>query len=155
MDKKLLDALAAKAEQRKADKTKAKQFEVGGQMLDFVKIGHTAQLDAYQCQGDSLTLVLSETTFDAVSNLNTALIEVRTDDGDLVEAHGGYALRAITYDKDKQTYTVACTTAADDTTAQAISQLTTMVEELKVSNEALASQVDYVAMMTDTDMEGE
>lgn len=41
------------------------------------------------------------------------------------------------------------------TTAQAISQLTTMVEELKVSNEALASQVDYVAMMTDTDMEGE
>ena len=32
---------------------------------------------------------------------------------------GGCALRAITYDKDKQTYTVACTTAADDTTAQA------------------------------------
>lgn len=48
MDKKLLDALAAKAEQRKADKTKAKQFEVGGQMLDFVKLGHTAQLDAYE-----------------------------------------------------------------------------------------------------------
>ena len=48
MDKKLLDALAAKAEQRKVDKTKAKQFEVGGQMLDFVKIGHTAQLDAYE-----------------------------------------------------------------------------------------------------------
>lgn len=48
MDKKLLDALAAKAEQRKADKTKAKQFEVGGQMLDFVKIGHIAQLDAYE-----------------------------------------------------------------------------------------------------------
>lgn len=48
MDKKLLDALAAKAEQRKADKAKAKQFEVGGQMLDFVKIGHTAQLDAYE-----------------------------------------------------------------------------------------------------------
>lgn len=118
-----------------------------------MKINGIKALD-YQCQGDSLTLVLSETTFDAVSNLNTALIEIRTDDGDLVEAHGGYALRAITYDKDKQTYTVACTTA-DDTTAQAISQLTTMVEELKVSNEALASQVDYVAMMTDTDMEGE
>ena len=119
-----------------------------------MKINGIKALD-YQCQGDSLTLTLTETTFDAVSNLNTALVEVRTDDGDLVEAHGGYALRAITYDKDKQTYTVACTTAADDTTAQAISQLTTMVEELKVSNEALASQVDYVAMMTDTDMEGE
>ena len=64
-----------------------------------------------------------------MSNLNTALVEVRTDDGDLVEAHGGYALRAITYDKDKQTYTVACTTAADGTTAQAISQLVSKVEE--------------------------
>ena len=116
-----------------------------------MKINGIKALD-YQCQGDSLTLTLTETTFDAVSNLNTALVEVRTDDGDLVEAHGGYALRAITYDKDKQTYTVVCTTAADDTTAQAISQLTTMVEELKVSNEALASQVDYISMMTDTEV---
>lgn len=65
-----------------------------------MKINGIKALD-YQCQGDSLTLVLSETTFDAVSNLNTALVEVRTDDGDLVEAHGGYALRAITYDKDQ------------------------------------------------------
>ena len=81
-----------------------------------MKINGIKALD-YQCQGENLTLVLSETTFDAVSNLNTALVEVRTDDGDLVEAHGGYALRAITYDKDKQTYTVACTTAADDLAA--------------------------------------
>lgn len=48
MDKKLLDALAAKAEQRKADKAKVIKFKVGGQLLDFVKIGHTAQLDAYE-----------------------------------------------------------------------------------------------------------
>ena len=119
-----------------------------------MKINGIKALD-YQCQGDSLTLVLSETTFDAVSNLNTALIEVRTDDGDLVEAHGGYALRSITYDKDKQTYAVVCTTAADDTTAQAISQLVSKVEELETSNTALAAQVDYISMMTDTDMEGE
>ena len=46
MDKKLLDALAAKAEQRKADKAKVIQFKVGGQLRDFVQIGHTAQLDA-------------------------------------------------------------------------------------------------------------
>ena len=119
-----------------------------------MKINGIKALD-YQCQGDSLTLTLTETTFDAVSNLNTALVEVRTDDGDLVEAHGGYALRAITYDKDKQTYTVACTTAADDTTAQAISQLVAKVDELTTSSTALAAQVDYISMMTDTDMEGE
>lgn len=116
-----------------------------------MKINGIKALD-YQCQGDSLTLVLSETTFDAVSNLNTALIEIRTDDGDLVAAHGGYALRAITYDKDKQTYTAICTMAADDTTAQAISQLAAQVEELTTSNTALAAQVDYISMMTDTEV---
>ena len=116
-----------------------------------MKINEIKALD-YQCQGDSLTLVLSETDFETVSNLNTALVEVRTDDGDLVEAHGGYALRAITYDKDKQTYTVACTTA-DDTTAQAISQLAAQVEELTTSNTALAAQVDYISMMTDTEVQ--
>ena len=68
-----------------------------------MKVNDIKALD-YQCQGDSLTLVLTETDFETVSNLNTALVEVRTDDGDLVEAHGGYALRAITYDKDKQTH---------------------------------------------------
>ena len=123
--------------------------------LGFSVIGHANNgikaLD-YQCQGDSLTLTLTETDFETVSNLNTALVEVRTDDGDLVEAHGGYALRAITYDKDKQTYTVACTTAADDTTAQAISQLVSKVEELEISNTALAAQVDYISMMTDTEV---
>ena len=58
-----------------------------------MKINGIKALD-YQCQGDSLTLTLTETDFETVSNLNTALVEVRTDDGDLVEAHGGYALRA-------------------------------------------------------------
>ena len=116
-----------------------------------MKINGIKALD-YQCQGESLTLVLSETTFDAVSNLNTALVEVRTDDGDLVEAHGGYALRAITYDKDKQTYTAICTTAAADTT-QAISQLVSKVEELETSNTALAAQLDYISMMTDTEVQ--
>ncbi len=66
-----------------------------------MKINGIKALD-YQCQGDSLTLVLADTDFETVSNLDTALIEVRTDDGDLVEAHGGYALRNSTT-KDKQT----------------------------------------------------
>ena len=117
-----------------------------------MKINGIKALD-YQCQDGSLTLTLTETTFDAVSNLNTALVEVRTDDGDLVEAHGGYALRAITDDKDKQTYTAICTTAAADTTAQAISQLVSKVEELETSNTALAAQVDYISMMTDTEVQ--
>lgn len=65
------------------------------------------------------------------------------------------ALRAITYDKDKQTVYCRLHHGADDTTAQAISQLVSKVEELETSNTALAAQVDYISMMTDTDMEGE
>ena len=62
-----------------------------------MKINGIKALD-YQCQGDSLTLVLTETTFDAVSNLNTALNEVRTDDGAMwrtVVAYGATALVGI------------------------------------------------------------
>ena len=59
----------------------------------------------------------------------------------------------INGNKDKQIYTVACTTAADDTTAQAISQLAAQVDELTTSNTALAAQVDYISMMTDTEVQ--
>ena len=64
MDKKLLDALAAKAEQRKADKAKVIQFKVGGQLLDFVKIGHTAQLDAYEAFLAARDLFYEHQSFD-------------------------------------------------------------------------------------------
>ena len=116
-----------------------------------MKINGIKALD-YQCQGNSLTLVLSDTGFEAVSNLDTALIEIRTDDGVLVEVLGGYALRAITYDMDKQTYTVVCTTAVDDTALQAISQLAEKVAKLETDNTALSAQVDYISMMTDTEV---
>ena len=42
--------------------------------------------------------------------------------------------------------------AHNDTTAQAISQLVSKVEELETSNTALAAQVDYISMMTDTEV---
>lgn len=108
-----------------------------------MKINGITALDC-QKQGDTLTLTLSGTDFDSVSKLDTALLEVRTDDGDLVEAHGGYALRTITFDAEKQVYTVTCTTAADDTTQQAIGQLVTQLE-------ALTAQVDYIGMMTEVE----
>lgn len=44
MDKKLLDALAAKAEQRAKDRKNAKQFEVAGEMLTFVQPSVDAKL---------------------------------------------------------------------------------------------------------------
>ena len=47
MDKKLLDALAERAEQRAQARTEVKPFEIGGQMLDCVKLTGSQQLEYY------------------------------------------------------------------------------------------------------------
>ena len=44
MDKRLLESLAARAEQRTKDRKEAKQFEVGGEMLTFVQPSTEAKL---------------------------------------------------------------------------------------------------------------
>nr|WP_297275578.1 hypothetical protein [uncultured Agathobaculum sp.] len=47
MDKKLLDALAARAEQRAQARTETKPFEIGGQMIVCKKLTPTQQLEYY------------------------------------------------------------------------------------------------------------
>lgn len=47
MDKKLLDALAARAEQRAQARTETKPFEIGGQMIVCKKLTSTQQLEYY------------------------------------------------------------------------------------------------------------
>ena len=59
MDKKLLDALAAKAEQRAKDRKNAKQFEVAGEMLSFVQPSVDAKLSYAEA-------MLSESAADTV-----------------------------------------------------------------------------------------
>ena len=47
MDKKLLDALAARAEQRAQARTETKPFEIGGQMIVCKKLSGAQQLEYY------------------------------------------------------------------------------------------------------------
>lgn len=47
MDKKLLEALAARAEQRAQARTEVKPFEIGGQMIECKKLTPTQQLEYY------------------------------------------------------------------------------------------------------------
>lgn len=47
MDKKLLDALAARAEQRAQARCEVKPFEIGGQMIECKKLTLTQQLEYY------------------------------------------------------------------------------------------------------------
>ena len=47
MDKKLLEALAARAEQRAQARTKMKPFNIGGQMIQCKKLSSAKQLEYY------------------------------------------------------------------------------------------------------------
>jgi len=62
-----------------------------------MKINNIKALD-YERQGNTLALTLSKTTLEAITSMNTALVSVRTDDGDTVEVFVGYALRSVSYD---------------------------------------------------------
>ena len=85
----------------------------------------------YERQGNSLALILSGATFEEVSTMDTALLEVRTDDGDLVEAFAGYALRSITYDTAAQTYRAVLALATDDNTAKTLDSMAAKIVELQ------------------------
>ena len=47
MDKKLLEALSKRAEQRAQARTEVKPFEIGGQMLDCIKLSDAKALEYY------------------------------------------------------------------------------------------------------------
>ena len=112
-----------------------------------MKVNGITALD-YERQGDSLALVLSDTNFEAVSGMDTALLEVRTDDGDLVEAFAGYALRSITYDTAAQTYKAVLVLAADDSTAKALDSITAKIVELQsASNDVMDALTELAGIV--------
>lgn len=100
-----------------------------------MKINGITALD-YEHQGASLVLILSETTLEDIVSLDTSLVEIKTDDGDLVEAFAGYALRSVTYDLDAQTYTATLTTEASGSVSAALAR---MAEDLAVAKGQVAS----------------
>ena len=112
-----------------------------------MKINGMTALD-YARQGGSLALVLSGTTFEEVGTMETSLLEVRTDDDDLVEAFAGYALRSITYDTAAQTYTATLALAADDSTAKALDLITAKLTELQsASNDVMDALTELAGIV--------
>lgn len=83
MDKKLLDALAAKAEQRAKDRKNAKQFEVAGEMLTFVQPSVDAKLSYAEA-------MLSESAADTVRACASLIYDCCPDlqDPELHKAQG-------------------------------------------------------------------
>ena len=102
----------------------------------------------YERQGNSLVLILSGATFEEVSTMDTALLEVRTDDGDLVEAFAGYVLRSITYDTAAQTYKAVLANATDDNTAKPLNSMAAKILELQsASNDVMDALTELAGIV--------
>ncbi|NCB62433.1 MAG: hypothetical protein EOM52_02285 [Clostridia bacterium] len=113
-----------------------------------MKINSIKALD-YKAQGDRLTLTLAETTMEAITDMDAALVSVQTDAGDAVETFAGYTLQSVTYDVAATTYTATLTRGAPDTTAAALDAITAQITAQETVQEdimvALAELADLVA----------
>ena len=118
-----------------------------------MKANNIKALD-YKHEGASLVLILAETSLEEVTGMDTALVEIRTDTGELVEALAGFALRSVTYNLEAKTYTAALSTEAGDTTAAALSKMASELETTKVALANQAAKMDYLSMMTGVDIPG-
>lgn len=77
----------------------------------------------YKTIGSELELVFIETTMDDIAAMDTSIITVRTDDGDLVEIMSGFSLSSITFDAVTKTFITRLVRSIDDTTAVTIEAL--------------------------------
>ncbi len=91
---------------------------------------NTIRLLDYETQDGLLALVLAETTLEAITGMDTALVSIQTDDGDTVETFAGFALRSVTFDLDSQTYKATLVPSTDDKTAEALAALAGKLEAL-------------------------
>ncbi len=92
-----------------------------------MKVNNIKALD-YQHQGNTLVLTFAETSMEEIAGMDTALLTVKTDEGDMVEAFAGFRLVRVTYEAVEETFTAVLEQGTDDTTAKA---LAAMNEELK------------------------
>ncbi len=92
-----------------------------------MKANNIKALD-YQHQGNTLVLTFAETSMEEIVGMDTALLTVKTDEGDMVEAFVGFRLVRVTYEVTEETFTAVMEQGADETTVKALAAVT---EELK------------------------
>ncbi len=93
----------------------------------------------YQMQGNTLALILG-CTVDQALGMDTSRIEVRTDDGDLVEAFAGFAKQSATVDANTGRVTLLCQLDADGSGA-ALNALSQDLAAAKAENASLQAQL--------------
>lgn len=105
-----------------------------------MKVNDIKALD-YRTDGDLLTIPFAETSADAVLAMETAVLTVKTDDGDTVEVLAGYALRSVTVDAKDPTSVTAVLTRAVDGTAAALDTISDRLVQAEQENKLLKAQV--------------
>lgn len=99
----------------------------------------------YQVQGERLFLTLSETSLEQITGMDTALLRITTDDGDLVEAFSGYRVARVTYEAADGTFLAVLEQGAGDTTAAALAALTEALNAAEEQNKELQIQMNEQA----------
>lgn len=113
-----------------------------------MKVNDIKALD-YQCQGDSLTIPFAETSVEAVLALDTAVLTVKTDAGDMVEVLAGYALKTATVAAADPTSVTAVYTRAVDGTAAALDTISAQLVQAEQENKLLKAQVSAATDRSD------
>lgn len=101
-----------------------------------MKINNITAQD-YAAQDGFLELIgLTGSSLEEITSMDTTLVKVQTDDGDLVEAFAGYTLRTVTYEVASETYTAVLALGTADTTAATLARL---AEDLDASQQQVAA----------------
>lgn len=106
-----------------------------------MKVNTIKALD-YQAQGTQLVLTLADTSLEQITGMDTVLLRITTDDGDLVEAFSGYRVARVTYEASDGTFRAVLEQGAGDTTAAALAALTEALAVTEGQNKALQQTVD-------------
>lgn len=99
----------------------------------------------YRVQGGRLFLALSDTSLEQITGMDTVLLRITTDDGDLVEAFSGYRLTRATYEAADGTFLAVLEQGAGDTTAAALAALTDALTAAEGKNKELQAQLNEQA----------
>lgn len=105
-----------------------------------MKINDVKALD-YRTDGDLLTIPFAETSVEAVLAMDTAVLTVKTDDGDTVEVLAGYTLKTATVAAADPTSVTAVYTRAVDGTAAALDTISARLVESEKENKLLKAQI--------------
>ena len=113
-----------------------------------MKINNIIALD-YQAQGTRLTLLLTGTSLEEITNMDTALLNVVADDGTAVECLVGYRLVRVTYEAADGTFTAVLELGVEDTAGEALKAMAKQLEQLdaaqKIVNGPMAAAVSAFA----------